>query len=67
MTFFKASTVEELLKQVRIPEEEQHIIKAVYVQKIAWLKSPNDIIVMCYEPDYNPVTAAATRLFLYNV
>jgi hypothetical protein len=59
--------VDELIKQVKAPEEEQHMIKAVFVQKIAWLKSKNDIIVMCYEPDYNPVTASATRIFLYNV
>ena len=42
------------------------MVKAVFVQKVAWLKSQNDIIIMCYEPDYNPMSAAATRIFLYN-
>ena len=42
------------------------MIKAVFVQKVAWLKSKGDLIVMCYEPDYNPMSAAATRIFLYN-
>jgi len=66
VTFYKLTTVEDLRKQTRAPEEEQHIIKANFVQKIAWLKSKNDIIVMCYEPDYNPMSAAATKIFLYN-
>jgi hypothetical protein len=67
VTFYKLTTVEDLRRQIRASEEEQHIIKAIYVQKVAWLKSKNDIIVMCYEPDYNPMSAAATRIFLYNV
>ena len=37
------------------------------MQKVAWLKNPNEIIVMCYEPDYNPVSTSSTRIFLYNV
>ena len=65
--FYKLTSVDELIKQIRAPEEEQHIVKAVYVQKVAWLKSANDIIVMCYEPDYNPVTTSSTKIFLYNV
>ena len=37
------------------------------MQKTVWLKSRDEIIVMCYEPDYNPMSAAATRVFIYNV
>lgn len=66
VAFYKMSTVDELIKEIRAPEEEQHIIKAIFVQKVAWLKSKNDIIVMCFEPDYNPISVSATRIFLYN-
>jgi hypothetical protein len=65
--FYKTASVVELIKQVRAPEEEQHIVKALFVQKVAWLKGRSEVIVMCYEPDYNPMSAAATRIFLYNV
>lgn len=67
VTIYKLTSVEELLKQIKAAEEDQHIIKAPFVQKVAWLKSTNELLVMCYEPDYNPMSAAATRIFLYNI
>ena len=66
VTFFTLASVEDLLRQAKGSEEEQHIIKAAHVQKAAWLKSKNWIIVMCYELDYSPATIPATRIFLYN-
>ena len=67
VTFFNLGSVEELQKQVKGSEEDQHVIKAVHVQKAAWLRSKGQIIIMCYELDYSPVTMPATRIFLYNV
>lgn len=60
------SSVEELKRQVRLPEEEQSLLKAAHVQKIEWLRQSPWMIVMCYELDYNPVNMSATRIFLYN-
>ena len=60
------SSVEELKKQVRLPEEEQSLLKVAHVQKIEWLRQSPWMIVMCFELDYNPVNMSATRIFLYN-
>jgi hypothetical protein len=60
------SSLEDFKRQLRLAEEEQNILKAAYVQRVAWLRG-GWIIVMCFELDYNPVNMAVTRLFLYNV
>lgn len=52
---------------MKAPEEDQHVVKAPHIQKLAWLKQKDELIVMCYERDYNPMSASATKIFLYNV
>ena len=60
-----ASSVEELKRQIKAADEDQHVVKALHVQRVAWVKQ-DWLCVMCYELDYNPVGVAATRVFLYN-
>jgi WD40 repeat protein len=66
VAIFGIASLEDFKRQLRLAEEEQNILKAAHVQKVAWLRG-GWIIVMCYELDYNPVSVAATRIFLYNV
>lgn len=41
------SSVEEFKRQVRLAEEEQHLIKALHVQKVSWIRG-GWLMVMCY-------------------